>query len=104
MQTFPNDPNGHVLRQMQTTGDNLEKPRDIDFEHIFEKEADARQFAEAVRRLGYKKVSIRFSEERNMWDVSIVVFMMPTHAETKLDTIAREFCGRADGWGCMAQE
>lgn len=32
---YPNDPNGDVLRRMEAEGDNLTKPRDIDFTVVF---------------------------------------------------------------------
>jgi hypothetical protein len=109
MTTFPNDENGDVLRRMQASGDNLEKPRDIDFNFVFEKEADANGFCAAVRKLGFERVRCKFFEQKKMWDVRVIVFLMPTHVEItqtelKLDTLSREFCGRADGWGCLAEK
>jgi hypothetical protein len=108
MQDFPNDENGDVLRRMLAAGDNLTKPRDIDFNFLFEEETSANGFCMAVRKLGFERVGHRFWVEKEKWDVRVIVFLMPTHAEitateTKLDTLAREFCGRADGWGCMAE-
>jgi Regulator of ribonuclease activity B len=107
--TFPNDENGDVLRRMQASGDNLEKPRDIDFNFIFEKEDDATGFCIAVRKLGFERVRLKFWEEEEMRDVQVTIFLMPTYAEItqtelKLDTLSREFCGRADGWGGFAQK
>lgn len=107
MQTFPNDENGDVLRRMQATGDHLDQPRDIDFNHVFQKEEEAQQFSDAIRRLGYEKVSYKFWEMKEVWDACVVVFMVPSHAEItrieqKFDAVAREFFGRADGWGCIA--
>jgi len=108
MMTFPNDENGDVLRRMQASGDNLTKPRDVDFAFIFDKEDDARGFCAAAHTLGFDRIDRRFWAEKKAWDVSVTIFLMPTHAEItatemKLDTLAREFCGRADGWGCLAQ-
>jgi hypothetical protein len=107
MQTFPPDENGDVFRRMVENGDQLDKPRDIDFNHIFQKEEEAKSFADAVRRLGYDRSFCRFWKEKNVWDLRIVVFMVPTHAdvtriELQLDAVAHEFLGRADGWGSMA--
>jgi len=104
--TFPSDENGDVLRRMQANGDNLEKARDIDFNYVFPEEEDARQFSAAIGRLGYDRVSYEFWQEKQMWDVQVIVFMVPGHAEItrielSLDAIAREFFGRADGWGCF---
>ena len=104
---FPADENGDVLRRMLAAGDDLTKPRDIDFNHVFAKEEEAQRFVDAVRQLGFDKVSHRFWSEKKMWDARVVVFMTPAHAdisriESKFDSLAREFLGRADGWGCLA--
>jgi len=94
---------------MQEDGDDLSKARDIDFNYIFPKEEEAVQFSDATRRLGYERVSHKFWAEKKVWDVLVVVFMLPTHSEItrveqRLDAVAREFFGRADGWGCLAQK
>jgi hypothetical protein len=105
--SFPADGNGDVLRRMLAAGDDLTKPRDIDFNHVFVKEEEALAFLAAVRRLGYDRASHQFLEAKKLWDARVVVFMMPTHSEVtrvelKFDAVAREFLGRADGWGCLA--
>ena len=107
MQTFPQDENDDVFRRMQESGDQLDKPRDIDFNHLFPKEEEAKLFCGAVGRLGYDRSFCKWWDEKKCWDVRIVVFMVPTHAdvtrvEFQLDGVAREFLGRADGWGSMA--
>jgi hypothetical protein len=104
--TFPADENGDVLRRMQAAGDDFTKARDIDFNHIFPKEEDAKRFSGAVHELGYQNIYLSFFEEKNAWDVRVVVFMLPTHsgiteAEQKLDGLARRYFGHADGWGCL---
>ena len=51
--TFPADDNGDVLRRMLTTGDDLTKPRDIDFDHVFAKtniEADTYASDQNIRQ------------------------------------------------------
>ena len=103
---FPDDANGDVFRRMRDSGDDLSKPREIDFNHVFQKEEDAGRFTEAVRQEGYAKVSCAYAEELKAWDARVQIFMLPTHAdvtdkESKLDAIARKFGGHADGWGCM---
>ena len=87
-------------------GDNLAKARDIDFNHVFESEEDAQRFLAAAKNAGYQRVSYAFEEETGAWGVLIKIYMLPTHEditreELKLDSLAREFSGRADGWGCM---
>lgn len=103
---FPDDASGDVFRRMRDSGDDLSKPREIDFNHVFEQEDDAARFAAAVRQEGNAKVSYAYAEELRAWDARVQIFMVPTHAdvtdkESKLDTIARTFGGHADGWGCM---
>lgn len=103
---FPNDLNGDVFRRMRDHGDDLSKPREIDFNHVFQKEEDANRFTDAVRQAGFAKVSYKYEEDLKAWDAQVQIFMLPTHAdvtekESKLDAIARKFDGRADGWGCM---
>ena len=92
---------------MQAVGDDLSKARDIDFNHVFAKDEEAKRFVEAVQRLGHSRASYVFWEEKKLWDARVVVFMVRNHAdvtstESKLDAIAREFLGRGDGWGCLA--
>jgi hypothetical protein len=106
LQEFPKDLNGDVLRRMQSVGDDLSKPREIDFEHIFEKKEDAELFAESVRNAGYQKVIVRFSTELSKWDVQVKIFMIPmydeiTKTELTLHELAQKNHGRADGWGCF---
>lgn len=103
---FPDDVTGDVFRRMRDHGDDLSQPREIDFNHVFEREEDASRFAEAVRHAGYAKVRYRYSEELKAWDATIQIFMLPTYEgvteqESKLDSLAREFGGQGDGWGCM---
>jgi hypothetical protein len=47
---FPDDENGAVLRRMQTDGDDLSRPRAIDFEHQFSNKPDALLFLGSNRR------------------------------------------------------
>jgi Regulator of ribonuclease activity B len=103
--TFPEDENGDVLRRMASHGDNLLAPRNIDFEHIFSSNEAALAFtAQAVNRTD--TVSVNWYEGRSSWNVRVTRHMVPTHKnisdlELSLDNTARQFGGKADGWGCM---
>lgn len=106
---IPNDDNGDVLRRMLSHGDDLSKPRDIDFNHVFQSERDASIFCEASKRIGFDRMSYRYWEEGSAWDVLVKIFMIPSHSEITeieltLDTLAKKFGGRADGWGCLQPE
>ena len=91
---------------MLSHGDDLTKARDIDFNHVFESERDLLQFCEAAQRAGFDRVTYRYWEEGAAWDALVKVCMVPTHSgitetELKLDSLAKQFNGRADGWGCL---
>lgn len=98
--------NADVLRRMKDDGDDLTKARDIEFNHQFEREADAIAFENAVREQGYPKVDHDFWHEVDAWLTSVHLRMAPdldgiTATETALNEIARDFDGKPDGWGCM---
>jgi hypothetical protein len=104
---FPDDENGDVLRRMESHGNDLSKPRDIDFEVVFSHEDAAQAFAELIRRLGYKV----FVEKTNTpagcpWDARVVRHTVPGHAaisefERDLEILALPLGGRNDGWGYL---
>lgn len=105
---IPDDVNGDVLRRMQSKGDDLTKPRDIDFTIVFADEASANQFAEHFKNLGLD-ASVKFSEveEGLPWDVLVVKNMAPLHSaigefEDELELVATPLGGRNDGWGCFS--
>jgi len=102
---FPDDENGDVLRRMRNDGDDLTRPRTIDFEHQFSKKSDALLFLTEICG-GETKVSISRSGQGNIWDVQVSMYMVPTYAavteaETRLGNIASGFGGNPDGWGCF---
>ena len=105
---FPNDEKGEVFRQMVRDGDDLSKPRMMDFCHIFPERRQALAFAEMVddRQL---EVCISYEEERELWQVIVRRYMIPTYAdvtafELSLESQAESVGGEADGWGCMIEK
>lgn len=87
-------------------GDDLTKARDIEFNHLFEREADAVAFENAVREQGYPKVDHDFWHEAGAWLTAVRIRMVPdldgiTVTERSLNEIALDFDGEPDGWGCM---
>jgi Regulator of ribonuclease activity B len=107
---FPDDENGDVLWRMLEDGDNLSKPREIDFSVIFPTEEAALQFAVHLLR-NDQKVSFSEYEEHDElpWQVHAHPVMEPTHEnisgfESQLGEDAAEFGGSNDGWGSMAQD
>lgn len=106
---FPDDENADVLRRMLRGGDDLTKPRDIDFSIVFPSNSAAEEFGNYFVRLGFK-VSVQESNcvPELPWDVTVTNYMLPTHAgitefEETLETVATRFGGRNDGWGCFRQ-
>lgn len=98
--------NADVLLRMAADGDDLTKPRVIDFHHLFSSAADAMTFVEAVRGKGYAKVDHDFWEEQNAWLTAVHIKMAPslkeiTATEHELNEIAESLDGKPDGWGCM---
>lgn len=107
----PRTINAETLRHMAERGDDLTRPRPIDFAHVFPDEASARAFAAAATAAGFA-ASIEDVEEEDRaeiewWDVVISRSMIPsedaiTSIEAQLDMLAQDHGGQADGWGCFA--
>lgn len=106
---FPDDENGAVLRQMAESGDDLSKPRDVDFVVVMPSSKAAHDFSAYFEGLGYR---VRVNETGTVpelpWDVVVVKHMVPTHAEItefeqELEMAALRLGGRNDGWGCFEQ-
>jgi hypothetical protein len=100
------DENLEVLTQFAQRGIDLDCSRTVDFQHIFPNEAAARLFAVQVAGEG---VAIKVSEyeEEQSWNTQVSVVIVPTcdlitETEQRLDSIARVFGGRSDGWGFMS--
>jgi len=107
--TYPDDENGDVLRRLEANGDDLSRPRAIDFTVVFPDENSAERFAEQFRSLGFSS-SLEFSETRkdSPWDVIVVKHMMPSHREigdfeVQLQDVADAHGGHNDGWGCFSE-
>jgi hypothetical protein len=105
----PNDDNGDVLRRLESHGDDLSRPRDIDFNVVFPDETSAEEFARQIRQDGYQ-ATVRLEKvvETHPWEVLVVKNMVPTHSgitsfEQELQDIAEALGGRNDGWGCISQ-
>lgn len=106
---FPDDENGEVLRHMAESGDDLSKPRDIDFTVVMPNEDAAMLFSSHFAKAGYRiKVDEAGTVPELPWDVVVVKCMIPSHAditefENELEAMAASLGGRNDGWGCFEQ-
>ena len=107
MPDFPNDENGDVLRGLVRDGDDLTKPRDVDFSVIFMDKASAERFMEIVKHQDVKVELNQQDQDDQTWGVTVTRFMIPTHhvitsMEINLEEIAKPLGGKNDGWGCFA--
>ena len=107
--SYPKDANGDALRRMEEAGDDLTRPRNIDFMVVFPNNDAAEKFANQLRARGYA-ASIEFTEtdEQFPWDVVVVKNMTPTHEgisafEDLLQHVASSFGGHNDGWGSLSE-
>lgn len=103
---IPDDDNGRVLRRFIESGDDLTKPRIVEFFHIFPSRTQALGFAADCPEKEYT-IEISYFEERDCWDVTVSRFTRPTHSEVtriEADFAARAEAhgGAADGWQAQA--
>lgn len=105
---YPNDANGDALRRMEAQGDDLTRPRDIDFSVAFADARSAQRFAAHFRALGYEVSAEPTETDQDFsWDVVVVQHMVPSyHGITKfenlLQSVASALGGHNDGWGCFS--
>jgi hypothetical protein len=95
---YPNDANGDTLRRMEAQGDDLTRPRDIEFSVAFPDESSAEQFAAHFRALGHE-VSVQAGEvdQDFPWDVIVVQHMAPSYdGVTNFETLLQSVAGT---WG-----
>jgi hypothetical protein len=104
---IPDDENGYVLKQMLASGDDLSKSRRIDFTVVFPDYNTALQFKELIVRTALD-VSVEHTGTVDAlpWDVIVSFQMVPNHdeigaIEARLESVAKGFGGRNDGWGCF---
>ena len=101
------DENAGVLREMAAAGDDLGKPRPMDFNHLFPTRDGAIAFARRVDAEGFTPVVRPYDKPGFPFDVTVTTqAVVPTCdyitvTEQRLAAIAAEYEGRADGWGCM---
>jgi hypothetical protein len=104
---FPSNANGDVLWRMRNGGDDLSKPREIDFSMIFPSKQAAFDFAVAMLQREQKVSMSPYSgNDLFPWQATVHVVLLPSHKEISgfEDFLLREassFGGRTDGWGCF---
>lgn len=106
---YPNDANGDALRRMEAQGDDLSRPRNIDFTVAFADAISAEQFAQHFRALGHEVSVERTETDPDFpWDAVVVQHMVPsyngiTNFESLLQSVADAWGGHNDGWGCFSE-
>ena len=87
-----------TTRRLESHGDDLSRPRDIDFTVVFPDENSAQQFAHHFRALGYKvSAELTNTAEGFPWDVLVVKHMAASHQE--IGTFEDELQRVADNFG-----
>jgi hypothetical protein len=105
---YPDDANGDALRRMEAEGDDLTRPRNLEFTVVFSNENTAMQFANHFRALGFAvSAELAGTVPDFPWDVVVVKHMVPSHEEIgafedSLQKVADAFGGHNDGWGCFS--
>jgi regulator of ribonuclease activity B len=106
---FPDDINGDALWKMQENGDDLSKPREIEFTVIFSTEENALKFGENLL-INRQKILLADSEDSEEYPFELIVYVYMeatydeiTGYEDLLELHATKFNGRNDGWGCLEQ-
>jgi hypothetical protein len=102
---FPNDASGDALRRMRAAGDDLTRPRMVDFCFIFSKRQQALAFADLVDDQDCI-VCISYYAGRQLWQTIVKRHIVPDYKcvvdmEATLTIKAESVGGEADGWGCM---
>jgi len=103
---FPEDDNGNVLWQMYEDGDDLGEPHQVEFSIVFKNQEKLEQAALHLLRQE-QQVSFFNDEDGDDWVLTVHVEMIPEHGdvvdlEQWFTSIAEQFEGEYDGWGCMA--
>ena len=98
--------NAKVLSRMVADGDMLTDHRDVEFNHLFNRENSAIDFLQAALDQGYTRSEYLFWDDHLCWLTSIRVTMIPnleeiTATELQLMELASSFHGKPDGWGCI---
>jgi hypothetical protein len=106
---FPNDASGDALRRMEAEGDDLTRPRNVDFNVVFADGGSAEEFAKHFRALGHEvSVEVAETDQDFPWDAVVVKHMAPSYDgvssfESLLQSVADRWGGHNDGWGCFSE-
>lgn len=102
---FPNDENGQVLFKLQSRGDDLSTPREINFHFVFPTRNQALGFIELIADKNVR-LELSWYAEEEKWQCTAVKVMVPQHDEisrfeARFADLAEPLQGVPDGWDCI---
>ncbi len=109
MAKFPTDSNGNMLWHMALEGDDLNRPREIQFSVIFSSQELALQFGEVLLANNQKLSFCPYLENpEHPWEITAYPEMPASYDniigyQMLLENQARKFDGIYDGWYCPPQ-
>lgn len=110
MTKFPTDSNGNMLWHMAMEGDDLNRPREIQFSVIFPSQDQAIQFGNILLANNQKLSFCPYLENpEHPWEITAYPEMPASYDniigyQSLLETHARKFDGIYDGWYCPPQD
>lgn len=111
---FPNDKDGNILRGMHENGDDLSRPRDVEFSVAFPDSNSVQEFGSYFYHLDFDVRAKKTEKKSSLlssslpWSVVITRNMVPTYEaitafQQKLEEVGATLGGRNNGWGCIAE-
>lgn len=107
---FPDDNNGNVLWQMLQEGDDLTRPREIEFSVIFPDEKLALQFGQLLLENNQKLSFCPYQESEEFpWEITAYPEMPASYDNVSsyqhlLETSSAPLKGKFDGWYCITTD
>lgn len=107
---FPTDPNGNMLWNMESRGDDLARSREIQFSVIFPDQANALKFGRVLLANNQKLSFCPYLENpEHPWEITAYPEMPASYDniisyQNLLENHARKFDGIYDGWYCPPHE
>ncbi|MEE2024913.1 MULTISPECIES: ribonuclease E inhibitor RraB [Alkalimonas] len=101
---FPDDANGDMLQLLVESGFVLHQATELDF-YVFFKRQDKAEAAQTALSLQFPEASLQLAlDAASQWELKIsqllpLCYEAVTAFETELETLAKKFAGKYDGWG-----
>ena len=99
---LPDDETGGALRRYVKDGSDLSRPMVMDFFALVPSQTAGEGVASTARELGFD-TNVEYDEESKTWTCYCTKVIVPRYEtvcgiEREIDSIARRFGGRADGF------